>query len=146
MTVERTDDELGSATMAGCASFFASSPAGDNLGHRHWGPPKIVLSLIDYFRHKGFFFCSFSNRKQITKARYCKDDSYKRARGRAAAWEGKNYANQARISYFARFGGAAEVAGLVPGGSSRFSVLGSQFSVKPERAHAVRLMIASIKS
>ena len=48
-----------------------------------------------------------------------------------AAWEGKNYADQARISYFARLGGATEVAGLVPDG--QFSVLGSQFSVKPAR-------------
>src|SRR6266478_2566094 len=136
MTVERTDDELGSATMAGCASFFASSPGGDNLGHRHGWPPKIVLSLIDYFRHKGFFFCSFSDRKRISKARYCKDDSYKRARGRGTAREGKNYANQARISYCARFGGAADVSGLVPGAGScqvEFSVAGSQFSVKPRR-------------
>ena len=74
-----------------------------------------MLSLIDYFRHKGFFFCSFSNRKRITKATYCKDESYKRAGGRAAAWEGKNYADQARISYFARVGWGADVAGLVPG-------------------------------
>ena len=80
-----------------------------------------MLSLIDYFRHKGFFFCSFSNRKRITKATYCKDESYKRAGGRAADWEGKNYADQARISYFARLCGAAEVAGLVPGGSSQLS-------------------------
>jgi len=99
--------------MAGCAPFVARSPVDDSLGHRHGGPPKIVLSLIDYFRHKGFFFRSFSNRKRITKARYCKDDSYKRARGRGAAGEGKNYADQARISYFARLGGAAGVAGLV---------------------------------
>ncbi len=63
------------------SSVFASSPAGENLSHRHGRPPKIVLSLIDYFRHKGFFFRSFSNRKRITKARYCKDDSYKRAGG-----------------------------------------------------------------
>jgi len=63
-----------------------------------------------------FFFRSFSDRKRITKARYCKDDSYKQAGGRVAAGEGKNYADQARISYFARVGGAAEVAGLVPGG------------------------------
>ena len=116
MTEEGADDELGSATMAGRASFVASSPVGDSLGHRHGWPPKIVLSLISCFRHSGFFFRCFSNRKRITKARYCKDDSYKRARGSVAAWEGKNYADQARISYFARLGGAAELAGLVPGG------------------------------
>jgi len=74
------------------------------------------LSLIDYFRHMEFFFRSFSNRKRITKARYCKDDSYKRARGRVATGEGKNYADQARIFYSARLGGFGEVAGLVPGG------------------------------
>src|SRR3981189_2564929 len=121
MAIERADDELGSAAMAGCASFVASYPVGESLGHRHGWPPKIVLSLISCFRHMGFFFRSFSNRKRITKARYCKDDSSKRTRGRVAAREGKNYADQARISYLARVGWAAEVAGLVPGG--QFSVL-----------------------
>src|ERR1700675_4104408 len=101
MTVKRADDEFSSATTTGCA-FVASSPVDDSLGHRHGWPPKIVLSLISCFRHKGFFFRSFSNRKRITKARYCKDDSYKRAGGRVAAGEGKNYADQARISYFVR--------------------------------------------
>jgi len=53
-----------------------------------------VLCLIYYFRHKEFFFRFFSKRKRITKARYCKDDSYKRPGGRAADREGKNYAIQ----------------------------------------------------
>jgi hypothetical protein len=76
MTVLRADDEFSSATIAGCA-FVASSPIGESLGHRRGWPPKIVLSLISRFRHKRFFSRSFSNRKRITKARYCKDDSYK---------------------------------------------------------------------
>ena len=76
--------------MAAGASFRDD----DSLGRRHWGPPKIVLCLIYYFRHKEFFFRFFSNRKRITKARYCKDDSYKRPGGRAAEGEGKNYAIQ----------------------------------------------------
>src|SRR5260370_21510440 len=112
MAVKRADDEFSSATMAGCA-FVASSPVGESLGHRRGWPPKIVLSLISCFRHKRIFFRSFSNRKRITKARYCKDDSYKWAGGRAVAWEGKNYAYQARISHFARLGRAAEEDGLV---------------------------------
>ena len=77
MAIERADDEFGCATMAGCTSFVAACPVDDSLGHRHGWPPEIVLSLISCFRHKGFFFRSFSNRKRITKARYCKDDSYK---------------------------------------------------------------------
>src|ERR1700676_1823830 len=125
MTVKRADDEFSSATTTGCA-FVASSPVAESLGHRRGWPPKIVLSLISCFRHKGFFFRSFCNRKRITKARYCKDDSYKWAGGKAAAWEGKNYANQARFSHFARLDRAAEVAGLVRGSSVQFSVLGSQ--------------------
>ena len=51
-----------------------------------------MLHLIRYFRHKEFFFRSSVNRKRITKAGYCKDDSYSEPRGRAAAGEGKNYA------------------------------------------------------
>ena len=70
-----------------------------------------MLSLIDYFRHKVFFFRSFSNGKRIAKTRYCKDGSYKRAGGRATGWEGKNYADQARISYFARLGGVGRWRG-----------------------------------
>ena len=139
MTVNRTDDELGSATMAGCASFVASSPVDDYFGHRHGWPPKIVLSLIGCFRHKEFFFRSFSDRKRITKARYCKDDSYKRARGRATAREGKNYANQARISYCARFGLGGDVAGLVLG-----AVLSSRFSVLSKTDHSAWLPITAL--
>ena len=44
-----------------------------------------------------------------------------------AAWEGKNYADQARISYFARLRGGCGGGWFGSWGT----VLGSQFSVKP---------------
>jgi len=90
VAIERADYELSSAPMAGGASFRDD----DSFGCRHWWAPKIVLCLIRYFRHKEFFFRCSRNRKRITKARYCKDDSYNRPGGRAAAREGKNYAIQ----------------------------------------------------
>src|ERR1700682_144266 len=115
MTVKRADNEFSSATMAGCA-FVASSPVGESLGHRHGWPPKIVLSLISCFRHKGFFFRSFSNRKRITKARYCKDGSYKRARGGRPLGRARITLTKPEFPILHDLVGAGEVAGLVPGG------------------------------
>src|SRR5258708_2062389 len=90
MAVEGADNELGPATMAGCASFGDY----DSFGNRHGRPPKIVLCLIGCFCHKEVCFRSFSDRKRITKARYCKDDSYKQAEGEGGGWEGKIYVVQ----------------------------------------------------
>jgi len=60
-----------------------------------------MLSLIGYFRHKrALFLRPFSDRKRITKASYCRDDTYWLAKGEGDQSAGKNYAIQARISHF----------------------------------------------
>lgn len=75
-----------------------------------------MLSLIGYFRHKGFFFRSFSNRKRITKARYCKDDSYKRAGGGRPLGRARITLAKPEFPILHDLVGLGEVAGLVPDG------------------------------
>ena len=53
-----------------------------------------MLSLIDCFCHKElFFFRFFSDRKRITKASHCKDDTYERAEGEGGRSRGQELRN-----------------------------------------------------
>jgi len=59
---------------------------------------------------------SLSDRKRITKATYCKYDTYELSKGRAAAPASKNYAIQPGFSYSPQLGKVADVPDLVPVG------------------------------
>ena len=91
-------------------------------------------SLIGCFCHKELFFRPFPDRKRITKASYCKDDSYEQAKGEGGQLQ------KARITLFnPEFPILHDWAGLrtylvwfvaVVSLWPKFPVPGSQFSVE----------------
>jgi hypothetical protein len=89
MTIERTDNEFGSATAGG-----ATVAGGDNVGGWQGGAPEFMLSLIGCFCHKEELFCcdTFRIASESPKQGIAKTVVTIRPRGRAAIPEGKNYA------------------------------------------------------
>ena len=100
------------------------SGVGHCSGRRHGRTPKFVLSLIGRFCHKGTLPRPFSDRKRITKANYCKCDTYAQAQGEGGRCGGQELrCPRPNFPILHEWDGLRDVPGLVPGDSCQPSAI-----------------------